>query len=215
MLRGEEAAFREFVDLFKDRLLANMFAHVGCRHDAEEIVQEAFFRALKHLPRFQHQSQLYTWIYRIAWNASASRARKIREEISLEASGADESSSAPESFEPHIPMERRERVASLRRAMAEIDKPHRQILILREFDELSYREIAKVMNIPLGTVRSRLARARERLRDQLVETEVAVGEAGARGTKLRAGHRNGPTEAQPPIPSRVASTHQDWRFCEI
>ena len=171
MLRGEELAIREFVDLHKDRLFTTMLAQVGCRHDAEEIVQESFIKAIQHLPSFQHQSLLYTWLYRIAWNTSVSRSRKHRNEVSLESSGAESTSSAPESFEPHIPLERGERVALLRRALAGIESRHRRILLLREFDELSYQEIANTLSIPLGTVRSRLARARDRLREELINIE--------------------------------------------
>ena len=171
MLSGDEAAFREFVELYKDRLFSSILAHVGCRHEAEEIVQESFIKAFQHLPSFQHQSQIYTWIYRIAWNTSASRARKHRNDVSLENSGAESTSSAPESFEPHVPMERRERIALLRQGLGDIESRHRKILLLREFDGLSYQEIADVMSIPLGTVRSRLARARDRLRDQLITIE--------------------------------------------
>lgn len=171
MLHGEETAYREFVDLYKERLFSSILAHVGCRHEAEEIVQESFIKAFQHLPSFQHQSQIYTWIYRIAWNTSASRARKHRNDVSLELSGADATSSAPESFEPQVPTERREQIALMRRGLVEIESRHRKILLLREFDELSYQEIADVMSVPLGTVRSRLARARDRLRDQLIDIE--------------------------------------------
>jgi RNA polymerase sigma-70 factor (ECF subfamily) len=171
MLHGEETAYRECVDLFKDRLFATLVAQIGCRHEAEEIMQESFIKAFQHLPSFQHQSQLYTWIYRIAWNTSVSRSRKRRRDVSLDSSGAETHSSAPESSEPHIPMERRERITLLRQALSDIEGRHRQILLLREFDELSYQEIADTMKIPLGTVRSRLARARDRLRAELVQIE--------------------------------------------
>ena len=158
MLQGDESAFREFIDRFKDRLFSAMYAHVGCRHEAEEIVQEAFVKAFQHLPRFQHQSQLYTWIYRIAWNTSVSRSRSGRGEISLDASTVETQSLAPEWSQPHVPIERRERVALLRRGLSEIENKHRRILILREFDEMSYQEISQMLDIPLGTVRSRIAR---------------------------------------------------------
>lgn len=184
MLDGEERAFGEFVHEFKDRLYSSMLAHVGCRHEAEEIVQETFIKALQHLPRFQCESRLYTWIYRIAWNTSVSRNRKLRKEVSLDASIAEANSSAPESSEPHYPLERRERVQQLQRALRVIEGRHREILVMREFDELSYQEIADLMEIPLGTVRSRLARARERLREELVRIEdktAADGQAKSSG----------------------------------
>ena len=179
MLQGEERAFLEFVNQYKDRLFAAMLAHVGSRHDAEEIVQETFVKAIQHLPNFRHHSQLYTWIYRIAWNTSASRKRHRRDEISLDMSGAESQSPAPAWSEPHVPMERRERVDLLRRGLNRIEGKHRRILVLREFDEMSYQQISEIMNIPLGTVRSRISRARQRLREELlqIEEESDTGEA--------------------------------------
>ncbi|MCA9140239.1 MAG: RNA polymerase sigma factor [Planctomycetales bacterium] len=175
MLHGEEKAFVEFVQRYKDRLLTAVRSHVGCQHDAEEIVQETFIKALVHLPDFQHQSQLYSWIYRIALNTSSSRRRRSRNEVSLESCGARTTSSAPEWTEPQFPMEQLERISLLQRALAKIESRHRQILTLREFDDLSYQEIAERLAVPLGTVRSRLARARERLREELVALDNPPG----------------------------------------
>ena len=175
MLHGQESAYREFVDLYKDRLFCSMVSQVGCRHEAEEIVQESFIKVFLNLRSFQHESRLYTWVYRIAWNLAVTRARKRREDVSLESSGIVSVASAPESFEPNIPIERHERVAMLRRALGEIEKRHRRILVMREFDARSYKEIANIMKIPLGTVRSRLSRARERLKEVLVSIEDRPG----------------------------------------
>lgn len=175
MLRGEESAYRECVDLYKDRLYACMLAHTGSQHDAEEIVQESFFKVFLHLPSFQHQSRLYTWIYRIAWNTSISRTRKGRDEISLESSGIDTNPFASESSHPHTTIERLERVAMLRSALSAIENRHQRILMLREFEERSYQEIAELLAIPLGTVRSRLARARDRLREELIRIDEEQG----------------------------------------
>jgi RNA polymerase sigma-70 factor (ECF subfamily) len=74
-------------------------------------------------------------------------------------------------------MERHERVALLQRGLREIESRHRKILLLREFDEMSYQEISEVMEIPLGTVRSRISRARDRLREELVTLDEGVGSA--------------------------------------
>ncbi|WP_145391878.1 RNA polymerase sigma factor [Stieleria neptunia] len=167
MLKGDDQAFGEFVSLYQDRLFTSMLAHTGSRHDAEEIVQEAFVKAFQHLPRFRHQSQLYTWVYRIARNTSVNRARSGRDEVSLDANGGESNLSAPESSQPHVSMERLERVTMMRRALEAIETRHRKILLLREFEERSYQEIAEIMQIPLGTVRSRLSRARSRLREEL------------------------------------------------
>ncbi len=180
MLRGEQRAFGEFVNRYQDRLFTSMLVRTGSRQDAEDIVQETFIKAFQHLSDFQHQSQLYTWIYRIAWNTSVSRSRSCRDEISLEVCGVESSTSAPEASQPHVPLERQEHVAMLRRALGEIELRHRKILLLREFEERSYREIAEIMEIPLGTVRSRLSRARERLRDALTQIDTACGRPDGR-----------------------------------
>ncbi|QEF96281.1 ECF RNA polymerase sigma factor SigW [Stieleria maiorica] len=172
MLGGEQQAFREFVDRYQDRLFSSMLARTGCGHDAEEVVQETFIKAFQHLAGFKSRSHLYTWIYRIALNTSANRSRRRYDEVSLEASGADSDARAPDSTQPHIPLERLERVAMLRQALAQIEPRHRKILLLREFEERSYQEIAEIMQIPLGTVRSRLSRARLRLRETLTRVDT-------------------------------------------
>src|SRR5690606_28700472 len=107
----------------------------------------------------------FTWLYRIAFNVALSRHRRRRSRISIdqtrEASGIEP---VDEGELPDEPMLRRERVDLVRRALAQLTEQHRAILILREMEECSYEEIAAILEISIGTVRSRISRARGQLK---------------------------------------------------
>ena len=164
-LAGDRSAFAELVRQNQDRLFASMMQVTGSPEEAEEVTQEAFIRAFVKLDTFQRNSQFFTWIYRIAFNSALTRRRKkkarvsldqIREEVGLEVAGpgarVDER------------MLRDEQVALVRRAIDSLTDEHRRILILREMDDFAYEEIAEILQISIGTVRSRLSRARRQLK---------------------------------------------------
>ena len=164
-LRGDRAAFTELVCQNQDRLFASMLHVTGSPDEAEEVVQEAFIRAFMKLDTFQRNSQFFTWLYRIAFNTTLSRRRRKRPRISLdqthETSGlevVDDGDAVDER------MLRDERVNLVRAAMRELTDEHRAILVLREMEEHSYETIAAVLEISIGTVRSRLSRARNALK---------------------------------------------------
>tara|TARA_R110002073_G_scaffold308333_7_gene478262 strand:- start:10673 stop:11245 length:573 start_codon:yes stop_codon:yes gene_type:complete len=164
-LQGDRAAFTRLVEVNQDRLFASMLQVTGSPDEAEEVVQEAFIRAFVKLDTFQRNSQFFTWLYRIAFNSALSRRRKKRARISLdqfrEKNGlevVDQSSGVDE------PMLQRERVAMVRTAMERLTDEHRSILVLREMEERSYETIAEILEISIGTVRSRLSRARHQLK---------------------------------------------------
>ncbi|GAA5510755.1 hypothetical protein Rcae01_06265 [Novipirellula caenicola] len=164
-LQGDRAAFTRLVEVNQDRLFASMLQVTGSPEEAEEVVQEAFIRAFVKLDTFQRNSQFFTWLYRIAFNSALSRRRKKRARVSLdqfrEKNGlevVDQSSGVDE------PMLQRERVAMVRTAMERLTEEHRSILVLREMEERSYETIAEILEISIGTVRSRLSRARHQLK---------------------------------------------------
>tara|TARA_R110002049_G_scaffold2750_4_gene21899 strand:- start:40162 stop:40839 length:678 start_codon:yes stop_codon:yes gene_type:complete len=164
-LQGDRAAFAELVETNQDRLFASMLQVTGSPDEAEEVVQEAFIRAFVKLDSFQQNSQFFTWLYRIAFNSALTRRRRKRERISLdyhrEASGLEVVSADDAVDEPML---RDERVAMVRQAMDTLTDEHRSILVLREMDEHSYETIAEILEISIGTVRSRLSRARHQLK---------------------------------------------------
>ncbi|QDT03350.1 ECF RNA polymerase sigma factor SigW [Rubripirellula lacrimiformis] len=164
-LDGDRDAFTELVQVNQDRLFASMLQVTGSPDEAEEVVQEAFIRAFMKLDTFQRNSQFFTWLYRIAFNSALSRRRRKRARVSLdqcrENSGLEITDSGDAVDEPML---RRERVAMVRQAMKTLTDEHRSILVLREMDENTYEDIAEILEISIGTVRSRLSRARNQLK---------------------------------------------------
>ncbi len=178
-LDGDRDAFTSLVELCQDRLFASMLQVTGSPDEAEEVVQEAFIRAFMKLDTFQRNSQFFTWLYRIAFNSALSRRRRKRARISLdhcrETNGLE---IAGDDDAVDEPMLRRERVAMVREAMSTLSDEHRSILVLREMDEQSYEDIAEVLEISIGTVRSRLSRARYQLKLSLEAMQRAEESTG-------------------------------------
>jgi RNA polymerase sigma-70 factor (ECF subfamily) len=164
-LQGDRTAFAELVETNQDRLFASMLQVTGSPDEAEEVVQEAFIRAFIKLDSFQQNSQFFTWLYRIAFNSALTRRRRKRARISLdqhrEATGMEVVSDGEAVDEPML---RHERITMVRQAMDTLTDEHRGILVLREMEEHSYESIAEILEISIGTVRSRLSRARNQLR---------------------------------------------------
>ncbi|MBP88787.1 MAG: RNA polymerase subunit sigma-70 [Planctomycetaceae bacterium] len=171
-LQGNSAAFGELVQLHQNRLYNAMVHFCGNMTEAEDVVQEAFVQAYLKLASFQRNSAFYTWLYRIAFNTAISRKRRQRNEASVdqvrEQSGIEPLDSGDQ---PGDQMMRDERAALVHKALGLLSEEHRAILILREMDGCDYEQIAEALSINVGTVRSRLHRARTQLRDRLQELE--------------------------------------------
>ena len=179
-LKGDRSAFATLVHEHQDRLFASMLQVTGSPEEAEEVVQDAFIRAFVKLDSFQQNSQFFTWLYRIAFNAALSRKRRKRARVSLD-QYRDESGLeivADVETVDHL-MLQDERVALVRSALQTLTREHRAILLLREMEERSYEDIAELLNISLGTVRSRLNRARKQLK--LAIERIERSEAPAEG----------------------------------
>jgi RNA polymerase sigma-70 factor (ECF subfamily) len=166
--RGDAAAFGQLVRKYQDRL-ANALLYVCGSHDeAEDVSQEAFVQAYVKLATFAGDSAFYTWLYRIAMNAAISRRRRRRDEESVEEarqnSGREPHDGAEQAEERLL---REERAVLVQRALARLSDEHRTILVLREVEGCDYDQIAAVLEVPVGTVRSRLHRARMQLKEQL------------------------------------------------
>ena len=167
-LQGESSAFGILVSRYQERLFSCVLNVIGDSDEAEDVVQESFIQAYVKLDTFQHNSRFFTWLYRIAFNNALSRRRRKRPTYSLEysreSSGAEPTS---KSEAPDQNLVRNENVEQLRQAMLELSDDHRIILTLREMQDTSYEDIAMLLNISIGTVRSRLSRARNALKTQL------------------------------------------------
>ena len=162
-LAGETEAFGMLVRRYQDRLYPTVFRISGCAEDAQDLLQDAFLRAYEKLDRFRGGSSFYTWLYRIAVNVALSGRRRRREPAPgprLAPDPADD----PTQTDPSLPAERAEREALIQRALNTLAPDHRAVVVLKDLDGLRYDQIAATLGVPVGTVRSRLHRARGELR---------------------------------------------------
>lgn len=167
--RGDTDAFADLLALH-ERFVYNLALRtIGNPSEAEDVAQEAFVRAWQALPGFRGGSALRTWLYRIVVNLCINRFPRLRRELGeLSESDID---SLPEAtcldHDPALRSELRERRALLHREIERLPDSQRLLLTLRYQDELSYEEIASLVGLPLGTVKTGLFRAKERLRQAL------------------------------------------------
>jgi RNA polymerase sigma-70 factor (ECF subfamily) len=167
-LAGEPAAFGELVLRYQDRLYNSLFRLLGSHEDARDTVQDAFVQAFVKLESFRGTSAFYTWLYRIGFNLAMSHSRRQRPLASVEAERLDHGREPVDSLPaPDAGLELSERAIQVQRALAELSSEQRSVIVLREIDDLSYEQIAEILELPVGTVRSRLFRARLELRDRL------------------------------------------------
>ena len=164
--QGDRAAFGKIVKTYQKKAYAIAYGFVGNREDALEMAQEAFAKAYKAIARFDTDLPFYPWLYRIVKNTCLNhiKKRKRRGETSLE--GLMESGYDPPS--PNHTPDRHAELADIQRSivegLGELSEGHREIITLRHLHELSYTEISDCLDIPKGTVMSRLYAARRRLR---------------------------------------------------
>ncbi len=167
-LSGNRAAFGQLVQKYQGRLFNTLLHVVSSREEAEDVCQEALVQAFVKLDTFGGRSAFYTWLYRIAFNLSVSRRRRRRTEVSIdqhrERTG-DEPQDACDG--PGDQLLRAEQVRQVRSAIATLSEEYRAILVLREMEGCCYETIAEILELPIGTVRSRLHRARLQLRELL------------------------------------------------
>ena len=171
--RGDKTAFDALVLKYQGRILNLVSRFVQDPGDASDVVQEAFIKAYRALPRFRGDSAFYTWIYRIAVNTAknflAVSARKPFDTASdfTEMEQIDQSDTLKEQATPERLLLTRELQETIIRAIEGLPTDLRSAITLREIDGLSYEEIATVMECPVGTVRSRIFRAREAVDKQM------------------------------------------------
>lgn len=167
---GNREAFGVLVTRYQDRLYPTIFRLTGCADEARDLLQDAFLRAFEKLDRFHGESTFYTWIYRIAVNLALSGRRRRKPVLRLnhdaDSAPLDPAYDSAES-DPSAPLQRAERDRMIQDALNALAADHRAVVVMKEFDGLQYEEIAAMLEIPIGTVRSRLHRARCELRVRL------------------------------------------------
>ena len=223
---GDITAFEPLVEKYRQRVWRLAFNVLRDREEALDVTQEAFVRAYQALPSFRGQSAFYTWLFRIVMNVSADRARQRAargrafgtERVEEEEWARTTPAPGETPDEQAARAEERERIV---RALGALPPRHRDIIVLSDLQGLSYREIADVLGIPMGTVMSRLHNARKRLRQilgpllgLLVLLLTALTPIPAAGQQMvRFGGRVLlASDVPPPMGMRVAPAERDERF---
>jgi RNA polymerase sigma-70 factor (ECF subfamily) len=166
---GDAESFGELVRRYQDRLFPTLLRLTGSAEDARDLLQDAFLRAFEKLDKFHGDSSFYTWVYRIAVNLTLSdrRRRRLPVRAFLDRGDASEPSGDSALTEPSRPLEQAERDAFVQSALLALPADHRAVVVMKDLDGMRYEEIADALGIPVGTVRSRLHRARADLRERL------------------------------------------------
>ncbi len=178
---GQTEAFAELVIQYQDRVFNVIYRMCNRPADAEELTQETFLKAFERLGQFRGGSRFYTWLFRIATNLTISHRRRLRLVKFHSLNGpADDETSAPADVRtaalaarrvpsPEAAAMSRETAEQISGALGELGEEFRVVVVLRDIEDMDYAEISEVLDLPVGTVKSRLHRARGILREKLAD----------------------------------------------
>lgn len=169
--QGDYSAFEQLYENYRLMVYRFVYQMTHVRDDAEDITQEVFLRAFQNLSRFRKQAKFSTWILRIATNLCTDRVRMHRRRTSLEereASDGLEWMTVGKVSDPNQDLEEERRAELVRRTVSAMPPHHRSVLILRDFEQREYSDIAEILNCTVGGAKLRVLRARRALRDRLV-----------------------------------------------
>ncbi len=189
LIARDEGAFNELVVTYERRVFALVYRMLGRRDEAEDLAQEVFVQVFKAIDQFRGDAKLSTWIYRIAVNLCKNRTKYLSRRHASDQDDVDAMAervpltaakgvSVGDVSRPDELVEGMQIELVVKRAIAQIEPDFREVLILRDVEDLSYEEIAAITGLPDGTVKSRIHRARAQLR-ALVERAI--------GEKVRSG----------------------------
>ena len=175
--RGDAYAFEQLMRRHEGRMYAVALRMCGNREDAQDCVQDAMLRVYRALDRFKGQSSFSTWVYRITMNTCLDelRRRKVRASSSLDTLLESGWSPSDEEDTPERHALRSEQKAALGRAINDLPEDMRAAIVLRELHGLSYEEISDVLAVNVGTIKSRISRGREKLRQLIVSQPELFG----------------------------------------
>lgn len=179
-LKGREPAFEELVCRYEKKVYTLCYQYVGNQEDALDMAQETFLRIYRFLPRFRFDAAFSTWVYRLTVNTCLDfiRKQKKNRSLSLDAplhlAGGEtvEREMAHHGPSPAEALEKKEMQQEILKALDRLPEEQKMPIILKEFQDMSYEEIAGVLKVPLGTVRSRISRGRLKLKTILQEMEL-------------------------------------------
>jgi RNA polymerase sigma-70 factor (ECF subfamily) len=170
-LTGDPEAFGELVRRWERRIFALTYGMLGREEDARDATQETFLAAFRNLRGFRGEAKVSSWLHRIAVNQCISRQRraKVRNEAALDDEQEKDAGNfaAPLSYSPARTVEKRQTTDAVRRAVNSLPLELRQVVVMKEFEELTFREIAEILDLPLSTVKSRLYTALQQLHMRL------------------------------------------------
>ena len=177
-LTGDADAFGDLVRRWERRIFALSYGMLGREEDARDATQETFIAAFRNLRGFRGDAKVSSWLHRIAVNQCITRQRraKVRGETALEDEQEKNAGSfaTPSAFSPSRVVEKREVTQAVRRAVNGLPVELRQVIVMKEFEELTFKEIADTLDLPLSTVKSRLYTALKQLQMRLQKfTEAA------------------------------------------
>lgn len=173
VLKGDRNAYAEIVEIYKDKVFQLCYRMLGNRHEAEDMAQEALIRAYINIASFNINLKFSTWLYRIATNLCIDRIRKKKPDYYLDAevSGTDGltmySQIPAATTLPEEELESMELQETIQREITKLPEKYRSVIVLKYMEELSLNEISEILDMPLGTVKTRIHRGREALRQQL------------------------------------------------
>ena len=170
-LSGDPEAFGEIVRRWERRIFALAFGMLGREEDARDATQETFLSAFRNLRNFRGEAKVSSWLHRIAVNQCITRQRraKVRGETALEEEAEKNAAvfALPMDASPARAAEKVERSSAVRSAVSALPPDLRQVVVMKEFEELTFQEISEVLNLPLSTVKSRLYTALRQLQLRL------------------------------------------------
>jgi RNA polymerase sigma-70 factor (ECF subfamily) len=192
--RHDEAAFNRFVLQYQERVFRLVLRMIGDRAEAEDLAQEVFISIFKAIEGFRGDSQLSTWVYRVAANHCRNRIKYLarrRRQLTENYDEQIDEGGAQIQERPNPPdrlLEAQQTEHLLQAGLLQLDEEQRELIVLREVEHLSYEEIMEITGLPEGTVKSRLHRARTGLREFLEKAELR-GPGRERGGDMRAAVR--------------------------
>lgn len=173
VLKGDHNAFGEIVEIYKDKVFQLCYRMLGNRHEAEDMAQEAFLRAYVNIHTFNTKLKFSTWLYRISTNLCIDRIRKKKPDFYLDAevAGTDGlnmyAQVAANTTMPEDEVESLELQDTIQREILLLPEKYRTVIVLKYIEELSLKEIGEILDMPIGTIKTRIHRGREALRKQL------------------------------------------------
>lgn len=181
--KGDMESFNELVRRYETKIYSVAYRFMGNHADAGDLAQETFIRMYQALPGFRGESSFSTWLYRIAANACRDelRKRQRRRSISMDELIENSPASVPVAAgndSPEEVLQRNETQRHVQECLNRLSDDHRLVLVMREIQGLSYEEIAEVLNCSLGTVKSRISRARNALKEKIREKGELLSRSG-------------------------------------